>query len=160
MSSQHHENNDVVTALEHQKMVRRWENLRETYRSVKEAEAQYREQATELNAEISRLESLNASLADEREASAASVAELESLLTEAEVSSSGSAGEMARSDEERAALKEQLNALSGEVTKLTEEKQKLRKKSTTRKKKISTPKKHKGPRGGIYIIRKGRKIYQ
>ena len=36
-----------------------------------------------------------------------------------------------------------------------------KKKSTTaRKKKISTPKKHKGPRGGIYIIRKGRKIYQ
>ena len=46
----------AMEALEHQKMVRRWENLRETYRSVKEAEAQYREQATELNAEISRLE--------------------------------------------------------------------------------------------------------
>lgn len=35
-----------------------------------------------------------------------------------------------------------------------------KKSTTTRKKKTSTPKKHKGPRGGIYIIRKGRKIYQ
>jgi hypothetical protein len=34
------------------------------------------------------------------------------------------------------------------------------KKSTKKSTSKSTPKKHKGPRGGVYIIRKGRKIYQ
>ena len=35
-----------------------------------------------------------------------------------------------------------------------------KKKSTKKSTSKSTPKKHKGPRGGVYIIRKGRKIYQ
>ena len=35
-----------------------------------------------------------------------------------------------------------------------------KKKSTKKSISKSTPKKHKGPRGGVYIIRKGRKIYQ
>jgi hypothetical protein len=42
--------------------------------------------------------------------------------------------------------------------KSTKKLKKKLKKSTTKKKSI--PKKHKGPRGGVYIIRKGRKIYQ
>jgi hypothetical protein len=38
-------------------------------------------------------------------------------------------------------------------------KKSIRKKPKKSTKK-STPKKHKGPRGGVYIVRKGRKIYQ
>ena len=65
-----------------------------------------------------------------------------------------------------------VNAVGGNSKKLSKKKslkkkpRKLSKKKSLKKgpkklsKKKSTPKKHKGPRGGVYIIRKGRKIYQ
>ena len=59
MTSQHNENNNGVSQNEHQKLVRRWENLRETYRSLKEAEAEQRERAGEFAEEVSRLQGLN-----------------------------------------------------------------------------------------------------
>ena len=53
MTSQHNENKNGVDQAEHERLVRRWENLRETYRSVKEAEAEQRLKAGELAEELS-----------------------------------------------------------------------------------------------------------
>jgi len=55
-----------------------------------------------------------------------------------------------------------LNSHKKKSKKLSKKKPKksIKKKSTKKSTSKSTPKKHKGPRGGVYIIRKGRKIYQ
>ena len=73
MTSQHDENQNGVPKNEHQKLVRRWENLRETYRSLKEAEASQRDLAGEFADEVSRLQGLNDGLTQEQEGARALV---------------------------------------------------------------------------------------
>ena len=82
MTSQHNENKNGVDQAEHEKLVRRWENLRETYRSVKEAEAEQRVKAGELEEELSRLQDLNQALSAKEQGAVAERARLQDVIDE------------------------------------------------------------------------------
>ena len=129
MTSQHNENKNGVDQAEHEKLVRRWENLRETYRSVKEAEAQQREHAGELEEEVSRLEGLNKDLSAEHETARAERAKLQAVIDElraAESAEKGDADESARVEAERAALAERLKEVQeGSAKRISEIKSEL-----------------------------------